>query len=392
MEIASLGLNDIESNSKPTMVQKLHRTLTSVVSNKSKQSNESSRMSLFPRSKSSGVADINGSSRDIDVALLSSTDSKPIYVKKLYVMMYNFGSPRVGNRNFSQLYDKLVPCSYRVCVDGDIVPALPPPGKYSHVGTEILIDSVGAGSIIIDPSFVERWLRTHMKSSVAVHSLLVYRRGLLGIKLAAEFFNSHTKEFGNSDPLRVALKVKAHKNVDNVEDENSRISTLKPNRNETHEILKEQNFDSSHDNNDDDAGSDPTSDVDLMSNMEDSAAESPPRSIKSTRNPITLDLDHINENDEKSKKFENVQDIGNDNSLHYAHDVENLNLIISQLGNKKSKGSIKWLKRTASKNISDSTKSNDNMNILTTNKNIVPVNVPLNHGSVRSTSSTNNEL
>lgn len=102
------------------------------------------------------------------------------FLKKINIYMYNYGSPRVGNNNFAQLYNKHVLCSYRVCVDGDIVPALPPPGKYYHIGTEILIDSVGAGSIIIDPSFVELWLRTHMKSSVAVHSLLVYRRGLLG--------------------------------------------------------------------------------------------------------------------------------------------------------------------------------------------------------------------
>jgi len=102
------------------------------------------------------------------------------FLKKINIYMYNYGSPRVGNNNFAQLYNKHVLCSYRICVDGDIVPALPPPGKYYHIGTEILIDSVGAGSIIIDPSFVELWLRTHMKSSVAVHSLLVYRRGLLG--------------------------------------------------------------------------------------------------------------------------------------------------------------------------------------------------------------------
>ncbi|RYY69495.1 hypothetical protein EON63_23605 [archaeon] len=56
-------------------------------------------------------------------------------------------------------------------MDGDLVAGLPPSG-YQHIGTEILIDGLGAGSLIIDPSFVERWLRTHMKSSVAVHSLL----------------------------------------------------------------------------------------------------------------------------------------------------------------------------------------------------------------------------
>lgn len=136
----------------------------------------------------------------------------PPFVKKIKIFMYNYGSPKVGNGNFANLYDRLVPASYRVVVDGDLVAALPPQSNYTHIGTEILIDSVGAGSIIIDPSFVERWLRTHMKSSVAVHSLLVYRKGLLGIKLAAEFMRANATTKG-VDPLRLALKVRAHQQV-----------------------------------------------------------------------------------------------------------------------------------------------------------------------------------
>jgi acetate kinase len=73
-----------------------------------------------------------------------------------------------------------------------------------------------AGSIIIDPSFVERWLRTHMKSSVAVHSLLVYRKGLLGIKLAAEFMRANASTVTGVDPLRLALKVRTHHQVRSV--------------------------------------------------------------------------------------------------------------------------------------------------------------------------------
>jgi hypothetical protein len=183
----------------------------------------------------------------------------PPFVRKIKVLMYNYGSPKVGNGNFANFYDKMVPASYRVVVDGDIVPALPPQSNYSHVGTEILIDSMGAGerfisfyvaycilehisiffffnglfsasilfhavltqrcvagSIIIDPSFVERWLRTHMKSSVAVHSLLVYRKGLLGIKLAAEFMRANASTVTGVDPLRLALKVRTHHQVRSV--------------------------------------------------------------------------------------------------------------------------------------------------------------------------------
>lgn len=41
------------------------------------------------------------------------------------VNMYNFGGPRVGNPSFCRHYDKCVPTSYRVVMDGDIVPGIP---------------------------------------------------------------------------------------------------------------------------------------------------------------------------------------------------------------------------------------------------------------------------
>lgn len=129
-------------------------------------------------------------------------------MKKIKTATYSFGSPRVGNHAFAQLYDKLVPSTFRVVVDGDIVVGLPP--GYTHVGTEILVDSLGSGSIIIDPSFVERWLRTHLKSSVAAHSLLVYRKSLLGLKLAAEYMKQCANDptLRNVDPLRVAMRIR----------------------------------------------------------------------------------------------------------------------------------------------------------------------------------------
>jgi hypothetical protein len=146
---------------------------------------------------------------------------RPKFVKKIKVVMYNFGSPRVGNAVFCLMYDKEVPKSYRVVVDGDVVTGLPPSG-YRHVGTEILIDSTGSGSIIIDPSFVERWLRTHTKSSVAAHSLLVYRKGLLGIKLSAEFMKQRAVDYAkqdlDADPLRLALKVRSSIHVESALD------------------------------------------------------------------------------------------------------------------------------------------------------------------------------
>jgi len=123
-------------------------------------------------------------------------------VRKVKVSMYSFGSPRVGNSSFAQLYDRMVPDSFRTVVDGDVVTSLPPTG-YRHVGTEALVDNLGAGSIIMDPSFIERRLRTHTKASVSVHSLLIYKRGLQGVKDAAE----HMKKAARNSSTRKAMDV-----------------------------------------------------------------------------------------------------------------------------------------------------------------------------------------
>jgi len=89
--------------------------------------------------------------------------------------MYNFGSPRVGNFAFASRYDDLIPNCFRVVVDGDIVTGIPR-AWYKHVGTEVVVDC--AGSLIVDPSFVERAFQTMAKRSLASHSLAVYRPAL----------------------------------------------------------------------------------------------------------------------------------------------------------------------------------------------------------------------
>lgn len=106
------------------------------------------------------------------------------------VGMYNFGSPRVGNYHFAALCDRMCPNMFRTVVDGDIVTGIPSRG-YKHVGIEVIIDGVGTGSIIIDPSFVERRLRTHIKSSLKAHSLFCYRTGLQGVRDASEHLRAY---------------------------------------------------------------------------------------------------------------------------------------------------------------------------------------------------------
>lgn len=67
---------------------------------------------------------------------------------------------------------------------------------FKHVRVQVTIDALGTGSIIIDPSFVEKWLRMQRRTSVSAHALGVYRRALLGVKSATEFMRSHQDALG----------------------------------------------------------------------------------------------------------------------------------------------------------------------------------------------------
>ncbi|KAF0682940.1 Aste57867_24953 [Aphanomyces stellatus] len=90
------------------------------------------------------------------------------------ITMYNFGGPRVGNPAFMRQYNRAVPNSHRVVLDGDLVAGIPRFwGLYQHVGTEVAIDE--EGNLIVDPSFIERRLHQRSKTRVAVHGMMVYR-------------------------------------------------------------------------------------------------------------------------------------------------------------------------------------------------------------------------
>ncbi|GMF21984.1 unnamed protein product [Phytophthora fragariaefolia] len=66
---------------------------------------------------------ITGHSMGGALAVLAAYDLAVNFSIK--VNMYNFGGPRVGNPSFRQHYDRCVPTSYRVVMDGDIVPGWP---------------------------------------------------------------------------------------------------------------------------------------------------------------------------------------------------------------------------------------------------------------------------
>lgn len=116
-------------------------------------------------------------------------------------VMYNYGSPRVGNYPFALMYDVQVPHSFRVVFDGDPITAVPKFVRlYKHVGQEVRACVVGRptcssshsrltcadhqveldklGNIIVDPSLLEKHFRTPTKLRFGAHSMYAYRDGL----------------------------------------------------------------------------------------------------------------------------------------------------------------------------------------------------------------------
>lgn len=107
-----------------------------------------------------------------------------IHHRHIHMTMYNIGSPPVGNSTFAAFYDRHIPDSFRIVNDGDMITSTSL--AYCHIGTEIIIDGIeGSGSIIIDPSFVERQFRVRVKTSMTVHATSAYQAGIMSVLQAA---------------------------------------------------------------------------------------------------------------------------------------------------------------------------------------------------------------
>ncbi|XP_058747257.1 uncharacterized protein LOC131620269 isoform X2 [Vicia villosa] len=53
--------------------------------------------------------------------------------------MYNFGSPRVGNKRFAEVYNEKVKDSWRVVNHRDIIPTIPRLMGYCHVNQPLFL-------------------------------------------------------------------------------------------------------------------------------------------------------------------------------------------------------------------------------------------------------------
>lgn len=85
------------------------------------------------------------------------------------LLCVSFGSPRIGDRAFAARFDQSVRCSFRWAMRTDIITKLPVGGLggYKHVGQLVMIDE--AGTILLDPSPVERSWGLAAPASIGKH-------------------------------------------------------------------------------------------------------------------------------------------------------------------------------------------------------------------------------
>lgn len=114
------------------------------------------------------------------------------------ISLYMFGSPRVGNRQFSTSIARKIDNIYRIQVNGDVVTMMPKfVGFYRHIGTAVIVDEEESGSIIIEPSIIESSILQKSTGSVANHSLDKYRSCLEACFEAADLSEYLSREYRN---------------------------------------------------------------------------------------------------------------------------------------------------------------------------------------------------
>lgn len=66
---------------------------------------------------------VTGASLGGALAVISSVELQ--HQTKKVSELYNYGTPRVGNKNFASYVDTAIPTRYRIVYNGDLVPHVP---------------------------------------------------------------------------------------------------------------------------------------------------------------------------------------------------------------------------------------------------------------------------
>jgi len=123
------------------------------------------------------------------------------------VGVITFGGPKVGSRNFVNLYNMLVPYTLRFVVIRDIIPALRSPAglqSYFHVGIEIAIDYLG--KLVFAPNFIERLILLQFRRHTASNHFM----SKYGLAIMIWNICSHLGEYEPDFWLPVKDKILKH--------------------------------------------------------------------------------------------------------------------------------------------------------------------------------------
>lgn len=97
----------------------------------------------------------------------------------LEVINYTYGGPRVGNHRWARHFNEIVPDTFRLVCDRDVITGMPKFGwLFKHVGQEVIIDLYG--NLLAHPTVVDKMFRRG-KDSLADHSLVSYMRALAAV-------------------------------------------------------------------------------------------------------------------------------------------------------------------------------------------------------------------
>lgn len=92
-----------------------------------------------------------------------------LHLEKKDILVSTFGSPRVGNFYWAELYDKILPIHWRFGLEKDLISTMPKIG-YRHVGNRVLMTE--SGNLFLDPNSLEGVLWTgERKTSTIPFSL-----------------------------------------------------------------------------------------------------------------------------------------------------------------------------------------------------------------------------
>ncbi|BDA45987.1 probable lipase at C-terminar half [Coccomyxa sp. Obi] len=118
------------------------------------------------------------------LATLAAYDIQAAFFSIRDLQVYTYGAPRTGNYAFARDYEELVPETWHVVHDADLIPRV---GKffrlYKRPVARVIVDR--KGSIVVRPSPLELHLRP-VRRSVKAHYLKSYQAALAGV-LRAQF-------------------------------------------------------------------------------------------------------------------------------------------------------------------------------------------------------------